>query len=97
MYTYRIVLDAYDSARNVPGAIVVTYSRGYNRDEALRRIGPVRISSAGAVSDGLTPWPGTRNMPMGNVTPERYLPEWRALSMRSVKSAGTARILSDGA
>lgn len=96
MFTYRIVLDAYNSRASVPGARVVTYSRGCDRADAMRRLGSVRISSAGTVSDGVNTWPGTNNMPRGSVTVERSLPEWEVVSVRSVRTAGTARILADG-
>jgi hypothetical protein len=92
MYTYRIVLDAYDSRSNARSARVVTFSRGYDRADAMRRIGSVRIAQDGTVSDGLTPWPGTRNMPPGPVV-ARSLMEWEIVSIRSVKSAGTPRIV----
>lgn len=91
-YTYRITLDAYDSRRSVPGARVVTYSRGFNRADALRRIGTVYIAADGTVSDGLTTWPGSNNLPSGQYV-ARGLPEWSAVSIRSVKSAGKARIV----
>lgn len=95
MFTYRIVLNAYSSRSDVKGAQVVTYSQGHNRAEALRRVGTVHIASSGVVSDGITPWPGTWNMPRGNVTTERFLPEYEVVSMRSVPKAGTARILAE--
>lgn len=95
MYTYRIVLDAYDSRRDVASARVVTYSQGFNRTEALRRIGPIRISSAGVVSDGISEWPGTNNMPRGTATSERSLPEYTLVSMRSVSAVGTPRIIAE--
>jgi hypothetical protein len=91
MYTYRIVLDAYNSRATVPGARVVTYSRGWNRAEAMRRIGCVRIAQDGTVSDGIAPWPGTNNIPAGSVV-ARSLPEWDIVSIRSVRSAGTPHI-----
>lgn len=93
MYTYRIVLDAFNSRSSVAGARVVTYSQGWNRDDALRKIGTVNIAGDGTVSDGLTPWPGTNNLPSGPPVTARGLPEWEVVSMRSVKAAGTARIV----
>ena len=95
MLTYRFVLDAYNSRGGVPGARVVTYSQGFDRREALHRIGSVRIASNGTVSDGINVWPGTRNMPRGSVTRERALPEYVVVSARVVKVAGRARILSE--
>lgn len=95
MYTYRIVLDAYNSRHpEFPSARVLTYSRGFDRADALRKIGSVKIAQDGTVSDGLTVWPGTNNMPAGPVKP-RSLPEWDIVSIRSVKSAGTPRILAE--
>jgi hypothetical protein len=94
VYTYRIVLDAYNSRSSVRGARVVTYSRGFNRAGAMRKIGSVRIASDGTVSDGLSAWPGTRNMPRGNVQ-ERSLMEWEIVSIRSVPTAGKARIVHE--
>lgn len=96
MYIYRIILDAYDSRNAQPSARVVTYSSGFNRADALRRIGPVRIACNGAVSDGLTPWPGILNLPNGPIFP-RALPEWEVVRMRAVPEAGKARIITDGA
>jgi hypothetical protein len=96
MYTYRIVLDAYNSREpNFKSARVVTYSRGVNRDNALRRLGTIHISSMGVVSDGINTWPGTNNMGRGNVTQERHLPEYTVVSIRSVKKVGRSRILSE--
>jgi hypothetical protein len=96
MYTYRIVLDAYNSRdSHARSARVVTYARGFTRQEAFRRIGSIRIASDGTVSDGINDWPGTRNMPRGNVTTERSLPEYTTVSVRAVKSAGKARILCE--
>lgn len=96
MYTYRIVLDAYNSrSASAKPARVVTYSQGWNRDDAMRKLRTIYIASNGAVSDCITPWPGTRNMPKGSVTTERHLPEWDVVSVRAVKTAGTAKILSE--
>lgn len=95
MYTYRIVLDAFDSRHNVRGARVMTYSQGFNRWDAYRRIGSIRISSAGTVSDGIHAWPGWNNMPRGNATTERGLPEWTVVSVRSVPKSGTPRIIAE--
>lgn len=92
MYAYRVVVDAFNSRAAVPGARVVTYTRGHNRQDALRRLGTIHISSAGAVSDGLTLWPGTRNMPTGTIT-ARTLPEWELVSIRAVNRTATPRIL----
>lgn len=92
MYTYRIVLDAYHSRSQVPGARVVTYSRGYNRIDAISKIGLVHIAPDGTVSDGINPWPGTINLPPGPHT-ARSLPEWEVINMRAVKKPGTPRIL----
>lgn len=92
MYTYRVILDAFNSRSAAPGARVVTYTRGHTRRNALRRIGTIHISSAGAVSDGLTLWPGTRNMPTGTIT-ARTLPEWELVSIRAVNTPATPRIL----
>lgn len=92
MYTYRIVLDAYSSRTQVPGARVITYSRGYSRTDALRKIGLVHIAPDGTVSDGINPWPGTNNLPPGPHT-ARSLPEWEVIAMRAVKHPGTARLV----
>lgn len=95
MYTYRIVLDAYNSRHpEFPSARVVTYSQGFNRAEALRKIGTVNIAPDGTVSDGLSRWPGTNNMPAGPIK-ARNLPEWDIVSMRSVKAVGVPRILAE--
>lgn len=95
MYTYRIVLDAYSSRGNVPSARVVTFSQGHNRADAMRRIGTVYIAQDGTVSDGITPWPGSINLPAGPHT-ARALPEYELVSIRSVTSAGTPRIAWEG-
>lgn len=92
MYTYRFVLDAYNSRSNARSARVVTYSQGFNRAEAMRRIGCVRIAQDGTVSDGIQAWPGTLNMPPGSVE-ARNLPEWDIVSIRSVGKVGTPRVL----
>lgn len=97
MYTYRIVLDAYNSrSERAKSARIVTYSHGYNRADALRRIKTIYIASCGKVSDGFTEWPGERNLPTGRFQ-SRHLPEWEVVSIRSVGSAGTPRILSEAA
>ena len=95
MYTYRIVLDAHNSRDpRAKSARVVTYSQGWNRQDALRRIGTVRIGQDGTVSDGIHEWPGTRNLPAGSVQ-ARSLPEWSVVSIRSVLAVGKARILAE--
>jgi hypothetical protein len=94
MYTYRIVLDAYNSRSAAPSARVVTYSRGFNRENALSKIRAIYIAQDGSVSDGINVWPGSNNLPAGNVK-ARYLPEWEIVSMRAVIKAGHARIVSE--
>lgn len=95
MYTYRIVIDGYDARPiGARSARVVTYSRGYNRQDALRRIGSIRIAQDGTVSDGINVWPGTRNLPAGS-TQARSLTCWSVVTMRSVKTAGTPAILAE--
>ncbi len=98
MYTYRIVLDAYDSRNTAArGARVVLYVQGHNRDSAFARIRTVAIDTAGRVfpscsrDDG---WIGTNNMPHGDVT-ARTLPEWTVVSIRAVKAAGKSRVLAE--
>ncbi len=93
MYTYRIVLDAYNTRdMSARSARVLTYSQGHNRQEALRRIGAVYIGRDGSVSDGIHPWPGS---PATGPIQARYLPEWEVVSIRAVKASGTARILAE--
>lgn len=101
MYTYRIVLDAFNSgrsalsfARPTRGARVVTYSQGFSRADAIRKIGTVMIAQDGTVSDGIRDWPGARNLPAGPYE-SRGLPEWDVVSIRSVKRLGTARIVHE--
>ncbi len=93
MYLYRVVLDAYDTRAipSVRGARVVTYTHGWNRDEALRRLGTIYVASNGVVSDGINPWPGTNSMGPG-VT-GWSLPEWEVVSIRAVKRAGTPHVV----
>lgn len=91
MYTYRIVLNAFNSRSAVAGARVVTYSRGFDRADAMRRLGSIYIARNGAVSDGFGPWPGSDNLPDGPYV-ARHLPEWEVVNVRTVKRAGTARI-----
>lgn len=91
MYTYRIVLDAYNSRSNARSARVVTYSRGYDRTDAMRRLGSVHIAQDGTVSDGINVWPGARNLPAGPIEC-RSLPEWDIVSIRSVRTPGIAHI-----
>ncbi len=94
MYLYRVVLDAFNSRDpGVRGARVATYTRGIDRDDALRRLRTVYVASNGTVSDGINPWPGTDSMGPG-VT-GRSLPEYDVVSMRSVKRAGTPRVLAE--
>ncbi len=92
MYTYRIVLDAFNSHSRCKGARVVTYSRGIDRADALRKIGTVMIARDGTVSDGINPWPGSDNLPNGPIE-SRGLPEWTLASIRTVPTAGTPRIV----
>lgn len=92
MYIYRIVLDAYDSRSSAMGARVVTYSRGHNRQAALRALGSVTIAQDGTVREGGVPWPGTNNMPPGPYV-ARSLPEWDMVSMRVVGKRGRAHIV----
>ncbi len=96
MYTYRIVLDAYDSRRNVNGARVAVYMQGVDRAHAFSRLrGPIGIDSAGTAFTSLSNadgWVGTNNMPPGPVVP-RSLPEYVTVSVRAVKAAGRNRML----
>lgn len=94
MYTYRIVLDAYDSRSTVSGARVVTYSYGVNREAALRRLGTICIASDGTVSDGIRPWVGVNNLPTGTGM-ARFLPEWEVISVRSVPTTAIARVIAE--
>ena len=94
MYTYRVVLDAYNSRSLCDGARVVTYAQGYNRSRALARIGTVYVAGDGTVSDAITPWPGSNNLPAGPHT-VRSLPEWTVVSMRVVDRPGRARVISE--
>lgn len=92
MYTYRIVLDAYNSRDcRARSARVVTYSQGHTRAAALRRIGTVFVAQDGTVSDGINSWPGATNLPSGPYEC-RSLPEWDVVSIRTVSKAGVARI-----
>lgn len=94
MYIYRIVLDAYDSRHGARSARVVTYSQGYNRNEALKRLGNIYIASNGLVSDGIYPWPGNLNLPRGSIE-SRTLPEYNLVNIRVVKKRGRPHILSE--
>jgi hypothetical protein len=95
MYTYRIVIDGYDALpHGAKSARVVTFSHGFNRAEALRRLGTVQIGQDGTVSDGFTGWPGTRNLPSGPITARSFV-TWEVVTMRSVKERGTARIIAE--
>lgn len=91
MYTYRIVLDAYDSRSSARGARVVTYAAGHNRRTAIARLGSIRIAEDGTVSDDGR-WPGTNNLPRGPYA-SRSLPEWFVVSVRSMPKRGTSRII----
>ena len=100
MYTYRIVLDCFsaipDYGRSPSVAEpcrVVTYSQGHTRAEALRRLGSIAVSSAGAASNGIEPWPGTNNMPVGTGRAATYQ-EWTVVTMRSVPKPGTSRVIA---
>lgn len=96
VYTYRIVIDGYNTMpAGTRSARVVTYSQGYDRTDALRRIRSLCVAQDGTVSDGIRPWPGTRNMPAGNVAPRTFR-EWSVVSMRSVRAAGRPHILAEG-
>jgi len=92
MYTYRIVIEAWNSRATYAGARLVTYSRGWNRADALRRIGTVYVGQDGTVSDGISPWAGSNNLP-GDPAGARNFPEWDVTSMRSVARPGRARLL----
>lgn len=95
MYTYRIVLDAFGAIpHGAPPARILTFSRGWNRDDALRKLGTVRIGPDGTVSDGFTPWPGTNNLPAGPITPRSFV-EYEVVTIRSVPKRGAARILAE--
>jgi hypothetical protein len=96
MYTYRIVIDGYNAMpMGARPARVVTYAQGYDRTDALRRIRSLCVAQDETVSDGIRPWPGTRNLPAGNVV-ARTFREWSVVSMRSVRAVGRPHILAEG-
>ncbi len=94
MYTYRIVLDAFNSRTDARSARVVTYSPGIDRADALRKIGTIYVAANGQVSDGFDPWPGSNALPAGPYV-VRSLPEWDIVSIRSVPKRGAARIIHE--
>lgn len=95
MYTYRIVLSAYNTrAADAKPATVLTYSRGYDRADALRKLRTIYIARDGSVSDGINVWPGSNNLPAGPVQ-ARHLPEYAVESIRTVRKPGTPRILAE--
>ncbi len=95
MYTYRIVVDAWDSGDpSKKPARVLTYAQGHNRTKALRTLKTIFIAQDGTVSDGIHEWPGTLNLPPGPHQ-VRWLPEWEVVSMRVVKHSGTPRIIAE--
>ena len=90
---YEVTVDAYNSRSGVSrGARVITYSRGYNEKSAYRGIFPIMIASDGTVSDAIRPWPGTNNLPKGDIQ-ERSLPEGQIVSVTEVDTPGTPRIV----
>lgn len=74
MYAYRVILDIYNSRTEYAGCRAHVYVRGYDRDDAIKRIGTVYVSE-----DGLTV-----NNTGGVGERGRYYPEWTVVSVRSV-------------